>query len=190
MDRRLLFEEILRRHESDIRRTIGSKFPNKMDADDIFQELAIHILNKLEEESDEELERWDVKGWLIRITGNFCLTELRKKNTKKGRAMKDLPDEDAFDRGQFHKGGGYDPEQDPSRSSLGVDIAELLSNLNERDRMIVILKHFEGRSVEEIDQIMDITNSAQYYKRAIERLQRTIGVERYREAFDDFFPLE
>jgi predicted membrane-bound spermidine synthase/tetratricopeptide (TPR) repeat protein len=65
--------------------------------------------------------------------------------------------------------------QDLLNSGLSVEIGDLLNHLNERDRKIINLKIFEGKSMAEIDQEMGITNSAMYYKRAIDQLQRKIG---------------
>jgi len=161
-----------------------------MEADDLFQDLAIHILQKLQQEDDEALEKWDSVSWIVRITINFCLSELRKRKSKKNRSYKDLPDSDALDRNVYHHGSASQDNSDPSRSVIAIDIEELLSQMNERDRQLIILRIFEGKSKDEIDQIMGLTNSAQYYKRAIESLQKKIGVERYKALYDDFFPLE
>jgi RNA polymerase sigma factor (sigma-70 family) len=190
MDRRLLFEEIIRRHEKSIRRAIRTKFPNAMEADDLFQELAIHIMQKLDDADDDDLAVWEADAWIMKVTANFCYSEFRKRGTKKGKAIKDLPDDGALERGAFHNGWGNDQDSDPSRSAMGVDLDQILLELNDRDRRIIVLKIFEGKSVQEIDQIMGITNSAQYYKRAIEGIRRRLNVDLYKELFDDFFPLD
>lgn len=190
MDRKLLFEELIRRYEKKIRRAILAKFPNEMDADDLFQELAIHIYQKLEKEKDTELEKWDSISWIIRVTVNFCFSELRKRKTKKSKMLKDLPDTDAIDRKAYLHTNNHSYYDDPSRSVLEVDIDEVLSLLNERDRQLILLKLFEDKSTEEIDAQLGLTNSAVYYKRTITALQKKIGVDRFKQLYDDFFPAE
>ena len=65
MNRRLLFTELIRRHESNIRKTIRVRIKNSMDADDVFQDLSMHILDKIERESEDQLSKWDSKSWMI-----------------------------------------------------------------------------------------------------------------------------
>jgi RNA polymerase sigma factor (sigma-70 family) len=147
-------------------------------------------MQKLDESEEDELAVWESDAWIMKVTVNYCYSEFRKRRTKKGRAMKDLPDDGALERGAFHSGKGNNQDDDPSKSTIGVDLDQVLLELNERDRRIIVLKIFEGKSVQEIDQIMGITNSAQYYKRAIEGIRRRINVDRYKELYDDFFPLD
>ncbi len=187
MNRRLLFTELIRRHEQNIRKTIRVRIKNGMDADDVFQDLSMHILEKIEHEDAESLAKWDSKSWIATVTINFCYSVLRKTTSKKSRRMTDLPDDDALERKAFQKGAGLHHE-DPSRSVMHFNMEEILSLLNERDQTIVILKLFENRSVEEIDAITGLTNSSQYYKRAIEKLRTKIGVDRFKDQYDDFFP--
>lgn len=190
MNRRLLFEEIIRRHEKSIRRAIRNKFPNEMEADDLFQDLAIHIMQKLDDAEEDELAVWEADAWIMKVTANFCFSEFRKRGTKKRKVMKDLPDDSAIERGAYHSGWTHENDSDPSISSKGIDLDQILLDLNERERRIIVLKLFEGYSVQEIDHTLGITNSAQYYKRAIERIRSRLNVDLYKEMFDDFFPLD
>ena len=186
MNRHLLFTELIRRHASSIRSTIRVRIKNEMDADDVFQELSLHILHKLEQENEADLARWDSKSWIATITINFCYSVFRKNKAKKNKLMRDLPDDEALDRSSFQKGDSLLHEDDHSRSEKHFTLEEILSHLNERDRTIIILRLFENRSMDEIDAIMGLTNSAQYYKRAIESLRKKIGADRFKMLYDDF----
>lgn len=187
MNRRLLFTELIRRHESNIRKTIRVRIKNSMDADDVFQDLCMHILDKIERESEDQLSKWDSKSWMATVTINYCYSVLRKVTSKKSRRMADLPDDETLERKAYQKGEAGMNQDDPSRSVKHFQIDDILSLLNERDQTIIILKLFENRSMEEIDEITGLTNSSQYYKRAIEKIRNKIDVDGFKDQYDDFF---
>jgi RNA polymerase sigma factor (sigma-70 family) len=172
---------------SSIRRTIRVRIKNEMDADDVFQDLSLHILQKLEQAGEDDLEKWDSRSWIATITINFCYSVLRKKNSKSNKRLRDLPDDEALERNSFQKGNSMLHEDDHSRSEKHFNLEEILSLLNERDQTIIVLRLFENRSMDEIDSIMGLTNSAQYYKRAIESLRKKIGADGFKDLYDDFF---
>jgi DNA-directed RNA polymerase specialized sigma24 family protein len=73
LNRDLFFKEIIRRNENRLRRKIAKTFFNGVNIDDIYQDLCIHILNKIRSEEEGALPRWESEAWLLSVTSNFCI---------------------------------------------------------------------------------------------------------------------
>ena len=65
MKNNFVINEILRRHESHIRMVIHKYFKNKMEADDVFQNVILHIYKKVENLNHETENKFTSKGFII-----------------------------------------------------------------------------------------------------------------------------
>ena len=85
MNNNFIINEILRRFSDPIRMVIRGYFNNKMDADDVYQNVTMHIMNKIkliEQDSDLEI-KLKSKPYIIRATKNFCI-DIKRKQTRNG----------------------------------------------------------------------------------------------------------
>ena len=57
MNRDFLFNEIIRRNETKLRKKIAATFFSKVNLDDVYQDVCIHILGKIRNENDENLSK-------------------------------------------------------------------------------------------------------------------------------------
>jgi RNA polymerase sigma factor (sigma-70 family) len=193
LNRDLFFKEIIRRNESRLRRKISKTMFNKVNVDDIYQDLCWHILNKIRLEEEGSLIRWESESWLLSVTGNFCIDVLRKLKSanRRGIELKSYTDDSTeMDRKTYHGGYADYSENDPSRSRIEIDLSEAIRSLNERDRTLITLRYLRGLSIKEIDEVTGLTNSAVYIKRAIVQLRNTIGIDAYLDHFDDLYPTD
>ena len=107
----------------------------RADAEDVTQEVFVKLFRKEPAFHDEEHQ----KRWLLRVTVNLCLDQLR--NPWKTRIVEldeacTVPDVD------------------------GYDLAYAVVNLPKKYKASIHLHYFEGYSVEEISQILRISVSA------------------------------
>lgn len=111
-----------------------------------------------------------VGGWLFRITSNLCKDYLKNRR-RDNVALEDVGPL-ATDRG--------DPDRDLERSRLGDELDDALSRLSEDQREAFLLKHLEGRSYEEMSDLLGASVSALKMRvlRARETLQDLL--EHYR----------
>jgi RNA polymerase sigma-70 factor (ECF subfamily) len=145
------FEELLRRHQHRVFAVAGGILRRREDVEDISQQVFVKAYFSL--------KRFDQRAafstWLYKITVNECWDMLRKKKVRPLVYESDLSEEQAK---QVLAAEG--------KNSSGPDISErlearerverLMEGLDERDRLMLILKEVEGFAVEEIAQVLDL----------------------------------
>jgi RNA polymerase sigma-70 factor (ECF subfamily) len=130
------FEELLRRRE---------------DVEDIAQQVFVKAYFSL--------KRFDQRAafstWLYKITVNECWDLLRKKKVRPLVYESDLSEEQAKQviAAEGKDSGGPDISD---RLEARQRVERLLEGLDERDRLMLILKEVEGFAVEEIAQVLDL----------------------------------
>jgi RNA polymerase sigma-70 factor (ECF subfamily) len=145
------FEELLRRHQHRVFAVAGGILRRREDVEDIAQQVFVKAYFSL--------KRFDQRAafstWLYKITVNECWDMLRKKKVRPLVYESDLSEEQAK---QVIAAEG--------KNSSGPDISErlearerverLMEGLDERDRLMLILKEVEGFAVEEIAEVLDL----------------------------------
>ena len=190
MNRDFLFNEIIRRNETKLRRKIAATFFSKVNLDDVYQDVCIHILGKIRNENDENLSKWEAEAWLMKVTNNFCTDKLRSlKSQKQGKKniLVLLDDFSEVDRKLFAAKQSHFNALDPSLSKKEIDINKLMKFLNERDQTLIVLRFFRNYSIRAIDLELGLNNSAVYIERAVEKLRKVLNVDRHLDFFDQFF---
>jgi RNA polymerase sigma factor (sigma-70 family) len=190
LNRDFLFNEIIRRNETKLRKKIASTFFSKVNLDDVYQDVCIHILGKIRSENDENLSKWEAEAWLMTVTNNFCTDKLRslksQKQVKKNILVL-LDDFSEVDRKLFAAKQSHFNSLDPSLSKKEIDINKLMKFLNERDQTLIVLRFFRNYSIRDIDSELGLNNSAVYIERAVEKLRKALNVDRHLDFFDQFF---
>ena len=190
MNRDFLFNEIIRRNETKLRKKIAATFFSKVNLDDVYQDVCIHILGKIRNENDENLSKWEAEAWLMKVTNNFCTDKLRslksQKQVKKNILVL-LDDFSEVDRKLFATKQSHFNALDPSLSKKEIDINKLMKFLNERDQTLIVLRFFRNYSIRAIDVELGLNNSAVYIERAVEKLRKVLNVDRHLDFFDQFF---
>ena len=190
MNRDFLFNEIIRRNETKLRRKIAATFFSKVNLDDVYQDVCIHILGKIRNEKDENLSNWEAEAWLMTVTNNFCTDKLRslksQKQVKKNILVL-LDDFSEVDRKLFAAKQSHFNALDPSLSKKEIDINKLMKCLNERDQTLIVLRFFRNYSIRAIDLELGLNNSAVYIERAVEKLRKVLNVDRHLDFLDQFF---
>jgi len=190
LNRDFLFNEIIRRNETKLRKKIAATFFSKVNLDDLYQDVCIHILVKIRNENDENLSKWEAEAWLMTVTNNFCTDKLRslksQKQVKKNILVL-LDDFSEVDRKLFAAKQSYFNALDPSLSKKEIDINKLMKCLNERDQTLIVLRFFRNYSIRAIDLELGLNNSAVYIERAVEKLRKVLNVDRHLDFFDQFF---
>ncbi len=139
---------------------------NEANAEDVVQEAFIRAYRKI--------DRFDGRSafgtWLYRITVNCSMDTMRKKQRSKESA--DL--EPVLEQRQPSSS-----EPGPQRLALSGEISDqvsaVLADLSTMERTAFLLKHYEGRSLAEISEIMDVRVNA--VKHAIFRAVKKLRAE-------------
>jgi RNA polymerase sigma-70 factor, ECF subfamily len=145
------FEELVRRHQHRVFAVAGGILRRREDVEDIAQQVFVKAYFSL--------KRFDQRAafstWLYKITVNECWDLLRKKKVRPLLYESDLSEEQArqFSASERVESGAQDVS-DRLEAQQRVEL--LLQGLDERDRLMLVLKEVEGFAIEEIAEILDL----------------------------------
>src|ERR1700732_4479718 len=151
-DDKAAFEELVKRHQSRVFAVARGTLRNREDVEDIAQQVFLKAYFSL--------KRFDQRAafstWLYKITVNECWDLLRKKKVRPLLYEGDLSEEQSR-QGTVAEGLQQSTEPDVlDRLESRQRVERLLSGLDERDRLMLIMKEVEGLSIEEIGEVMEI----------------------------------
>ena len=148
------FEVLVRRHQSRVFAVAGGILRNKEDVEDIAQQVFLKAYFSL--------KRFDQRAafstWLYKITVNECWDLLRRRKVRPLLYEADLSEEQArqYRASEETEDRGSDVSE---RLESQQEIAKLLDCLEQRDRLMLILKEVQGFSVDEIAELLQINGN-------------------------------
>jgi RNA polymerase sigma-70 factor (ECF subfamily) len=117
------------------------------DTDDVIQQVFISIFKSLE--NFRGLSSLDT--WVYRITSKVCTDQLRKKYRKRKLSIAGSFDDDSSGlAGATH----HTPASGLERKELYDSINQAMGKLTSEKRLVVIMYEIEGKSLEEISEII------------------------------------
>jgi RNA polymerase sigma-70 factor, ECF subfamily len=145
------FEELIRRHQQRVFAVAARILRKREDIEDISQQVFVKAYFSL--------KRFDQRAafttWLYKITVNECWDLLRKKKVRPLLYEADLSEEQSQQVTAAEGARSTEPDV-LQRLEARQRVELLLAGLDERDRMMLILKEVEGLSIEEIGETMEI----------------------------------
>lgn len=145
------FEELIRRHQHRVFAVAGGILKRREDLEDIAQQVFVKAYFSL--------KRFDQRAafstWLYKITVNECWDLLRKKKVRPLVYESDLSEEQAKQVITSAEKGKDQPDVS-DRLEARQRVERLLDGLDERDRLMLILKEVEGFSIDEIAAVLDL----------------------------------
>lgn len=148
------FEKLILKYEGKIYAIAFKVFKNETDAYDIAQEICIKVYHKL------HLFRFEssFSTWLYRLATNTAIDEYRKLKRKSSHeSSMDVPVDTGEDQVSMQIADKRDtPEEAFLRKEKARYVWEALENLSPDQKDIIILKDIEGKSYQEICEILDI----------------------------------
>ena len=128
------------------------------DAEDATQQtflaLIEHIADFLEESS--------VATWVLRIATNNALKILRKKRTVKMVSMSEMASEDSYGdvpHPEFIAPWSQTADEIVQQAEVQAELEKALLELDDKYRLVFVLRDIEGLSVRETAQALDLTES-------------------------------
>ncbi len=194
MNRDLILNEVIRRNSGMLRNIIRKYF--KQNEDDIYQDLCLHLLDKIRNAEEDELSKWSSGAWLNTVANNRCKDFLRHQNSKTYQATQGMEslnhsdDASEFDRRIFAGGHNEFETNDPSLSKYVLEINSVLKEFalkHPKDAMYIKRHFMEGVDVGNIGREFNDINPSQTIKRAVQKLKKMINSDALLERFDLFF---
>jgi RNA polymerase sigma-70 factor (ECF subfamily) len=166
------YEELIRRHQQRVFAVAGGILRRHEDIEDVSQQVFIKAYFSL--------KRFDGRAafstWLYRITLNECWDLLRKKKVRPLLYESDLSEEQAKQvaGAESPDGAGPDIRQ---RLETQQQVERLLDGMDERDKLMLMLKEVEGFSIEEIAEVLGLNANTVKVRlfRARQRVVKTAG---------------
>ena len=163
------FEELIRRHQHRVFAVAGGIVRRREDVEDVAQQVFVKAYFSL--------KRFDQRAafstWLYKITVNECWDMLRKRKVRPLVYEADLSEEQARQVISSAEKGKDEPDIS-ERLEARQRVERLLDGLDERDRLMLILKEVEGFSIEEIADVLDL-NANTVKVRLFRARRRVVG---------------
>ena len=181
----IVFNELIHRFNKPIKRVIAKYFQNSMDQDDVYQDVMMHIYEQLNKIDGDDFSKWEAESWVKVVVKNKCISIIRVNKRESGRE-KSIVDDSHLENEISSSSFSDKPVVSTSRSMKAIKVEDLLMQLNERDRQLIILRFFKNKSIKEMDELTGLKNTAVYILRAIDKLKDLVGADTFYTYFDDF----
>ena len=181
----IVFNELIHRFNKPIKRVIAKYFQNSMDQDDVYQDVMMHIYEQLNKIEGEDFSKWEAESWVKVVVKHKCISIIRVNQRESGRE-KSIVDDSHLENEISSSSFSDKPFVSTSRSMKAIKVEDLLMQLNERDRQLIILRFFKNKSIKEMDEVTGLKNTAVYILRAIDKLKTLVGADTFYTYFDDF----
>lgn len=161
----LRYQILIKQHKNRIYSYSYLMMRNRMDADDITQEVLIRIWKNIDNFNINK-----AKSWIMRTTHNLCLDYLRQRQSATKRFIEI---DETFENNFKEVGVLSDPEISLRREIIKSKIKEAIEQLPELLKSVFVLYELEGMKYREIGEVMNIPiNSVRVYLlRARKKLQ-------------------
>lgn len=143
---RQAFKDIVGLYQKKVFLLAFSILRNREDALDVVQETFMRLHQKLDVYDKER----NFQAWLLQIAKNLSIDYYRKHHSRRRDLESDRSVED------LHLPAG-DHRSNPESSELRRVISRCLERLAERQRLIFVMRHFNGLEYREIAQILGIS---------------------------------
>jgi RNA polymerase sigma-70 factor (ECF subfamily) len=165
------YTELLKKYKGAIYSFIFKMIPEKEDAEDMVQETFIKAFSALPTFNNE----FAFSTWLFKIASNNCIDYMRKKRLKTYSINKPIESKDGFVI-QDLPDPLINPEMEYIESERLSNIESAIQKLPKKYRSIIIMRHKEEKSYEEISAELNIpigTVKARIF-RAREKLKKLL----------------
>jgi RNA polymerase sigma-70 factor (ECF subfamily) len=159
------FRLLVDRHARPVFRLAFRMTGNEIDAEDMVQETFLKAW--------KQIGKFDGRAtfgtWLHRICANCSLDHLRARKRKQELA-------DGTDPLAQTPTGAPSPERLALSSEIGGILIAALDDLSEMERAAFVLRHYEGRSIEEISAVLGVQPGAAKHSvfRAVQKLRQAL----------------
>src|SRR6202035_5025508 len=140
------FNHVVIAYRKRILGTIARLIGRPEDVEDVAQEVFLRLYYSLDQLRTPEV----FEPWLYRLTVNASYDYLRKQKRRSESRMADLSEQQVI-RADAAAGGKNSNEQQ-RRQQVKELVESLLESVSTEDRILLMLKEVEGRSIKELEQ--------------------------------------
>ena len=162
------FRALVEQHSRSVFRLAFRMTGNEQDAEDVVQESFLRAYRQL----GRFESRANFGTWLYRITANCAVDLMRSKQARHDQSRAEPLDE-ATDTTMSDR---PDPERMAGSAEIQRRVAAALGALSPLERAAFTLRHYEGRSIDEISRTLGLGTSAAKHSvfRAVKKLRAAL----------------
>jgi RNA polymerase sigma-70 factor (ECF subfamily) len=180
-------DRLWERYRTALRRTVDLRLDRalgrRVDASDVVQEVLLKANQRLPEYLKNPVLPFHL--WLRQIARDHIIDQHRRHRQAERRSLdRERPlaagaylDQSSFDLAAQLKDPGLTPAAAALRAELAIRFQAALAELNEDDREIILLRHFEHLSNSEAAQVLGLSEPAagMRHLRALRKLRAVLG---------------
>jgi len=161
--------ELYRMHRPMVQALVWRFTGGRGESEDLIQDSFLRAFRNL---ASFRAERASFRTWLYRITSNCCLDYVRRCKTRRTHMEEFYLVDTERDSGRI-----MSPETLADMEQRRKLLRSAVTRLPAKQRMALILKHFNGMPIREISAVMKCTEGTvkRHLYRAVRRLRREIG---------------
>jgi len=163
------FRALVERHSRSVFRLAYRMTGNEQDAEDVVQDSFLRAYRQL----GRFESRANFGTWLYRITANCAVDLMRAKQARHDQSRRESLDEaEALPAADLPG-----PERLAQSAEIRQRVEEALGLLSPLERAAFTLRHYEGRSIDEIGRTLGLGTSAAKHSvfRAVRKLRASLG---------------
>jgi RNA polymerase sigma-70 factor (ECF subfamily) len=148
------FNHVVSAYRKRIFGTVARLIGRPEDVEDVAQEVFLRLYYSLDQLRTPEV----FEPWLYRLTVNASYDYLRKQRRRSESRMADLSEEQVMMADAA--AGGKNSSEEQRRKQAKELVESLLGAVSAEDRILLMLKEVEGRSIKELEQIYGVKENA------------------------------
>jgi RNA polymerase sigma-70 factor (ECF subfamily) len=162
------FRELVERHSQSVFRLAFRMMGNEQDAEDVVQESFLRAYRQL----GRFESRANFGTWLYRITANCAVDLMRARQARHDQVRPESLEEGAAMTASDRPG----PERLAESAEIHGRVADALGSLSPLERAAFTLRHYEGRTIDEISRTLGLGTSAAKHSvfRAVRKLRAAL----------------
>ena len=171
------FRALVEKHSRSVFRLAYRMTGNEQDAEDVVQESFLRAYRQLARFES----RANFGTWLYRIVANCSVDLMRSKKARHDQVRGDSIDDNALELPAVDAPG---PERQAQSAEIERRVQDALRELSPLERAAFTLRHYEGRSIDEISTTLELGNSAAKHSvfRAVKKLRIALSPLRSQES--------
>ena len=142
---------LINRHKSQIYTTVYFLVKDEYLAEDIFQETFLKVINTLKQGRYQE--QWKFLPWVLRIARNLAIDHFRKRSKRP--VVTDNEGTDILENLDVE--AETNMEEDMIRDQTQQQVRDLIQELPEKQKEVLIYRHYAGLSFKDIAELTDVS---------------------------------
>jgi RNA polymerase sigma-70 factor (ECF subfamily) len=148
------FNQIVQVYRKRILGTIARLIGRPEDVEDVGQEVFLRLYFSLDQLRTPEV----FEPWLYRLTVNAAYDYLRRQKRRRESRMSDLSEQQVMMADAV--AGSKQSDETQRRARVKEQVEDLLGQVSEEDRILLMLKEVEGLSLKELEKIYNANENA------------------------------